>query len=52
MVTFELMRGAAKKDGIGLGWGSRANRRQSAEQKERHVMLLVFEETQEEKFWQ
>ena len=35
VVTFELMRGAVKKDGVGLGWGSRGKRCQSTEQEER-----------------
>ena len=44
VVTFELMRGAVKKNGLGLGWGSRAKQCQSAEQEERRAMLWVFKE--------
>ena len=51
MVIFELIiiRGAVKKDGVGLGWGSRAKWCHSAEQEERQAMLQVFKEIQEEK---
>ena len=43
------MRGALQKDGVALGWGSRGKRCQSTDQEERHAMVQIFKEIQEEK---
>ena len=48
-VTFEKMRGAVKKGGVGLGWGSRIRQHLSVEQEERQAIIRVFKEIQEDK---
>ena len=49
VMSFELIRGAVKKDGVGLGWACRTKRCQSTEQEETQAMLRVSTKIQEEK---
>ena len=48
VVTFEKMRGPLEKDGVGLGWGSRAPQKLSTEKENRAAIVRVFKEITEE----
>ena len=48
-VAFEIMRGSTTKGSAGLGHHTKFRRAMSAEKEERHAILRVFKEAQEEK---